>query len=65
MSNSLNHSECVRHFFNALLSFETDELEVLLDWYVSYEKDSFKDQIKVIKAILNVRKTLVGKALNS
>lgn len=65
MSTSANHSESIKHFFEALLSFETDELEVLLDWYVSYEHDSFKEQIGAIKAIIKVRNTLVGRVLDS
>lgn len=64
MSNSTNHSECVRHFFSALLNFETDELEVLYDWYTSYQEETFKDQIEAIKAVLRVRNTLVGKTLS-
>lgn len=50
-------------FIKTIQTFKTDELEVLLDWYVLCGMDMFKDQIIAIKCELELRKTSLGKEL--
>ena len=50
-------------FIKAVQALKTDDLELLLDWYGMYDKTLFKDQIEIIKSVLEFRKTSLGKEL--
>jgi hypothetical protein len=54
----------VEPFLKAIQGFKTSELEVLLDWYGLCGDELFKDQIKVIRGELELRKTSLGKELS-
>jgi hypothetical protein len=47
----------------AIIAFSTPDLEVLLDWYLLYGEDAFKNEIEAIQIELRFRQTLLGKEL--
>ena len=50
-------------FKSAIIAFKTVDIEMLLDWYRIYDKNAFKNQIKVLVDELNFRKSSLGKEL--
>lgn len=66
MSSSLKTQDLEKSYSNyrsALSALETPDLELLLEWYLLYEDEQFKPQIKAIRDELAFRNTSLGKEL--